>query len=39
MEHNRHLVRKLSESARVFALAHFSSSAFDNAWLGLFGKK
>jgi glycosyltransferase involved in cell wall biosynthesis len=39
MEHNRHLVRKLSVSARVFALAHFSSSAFDNAWLGLFGKK
>jgi len=39
LENNRHLVRKLSEAARSFALAHFSPTAFDNAWLGLFGKK
>ena len=39
LENNRHLVRKLSESARAFALAHFSPEAFDNAWLELFGRK
>lgn len=39
LENNRHLVRKLSESARAFALAHFSPEAFDLAWLELFGRK
>ncbi len=39
LEKDRTLLKKLGKAARTFALAHFSPEAFDNAWLGLFGKK